>query len=159
MDQVEKLITVIQKTLIYFVLMGLFLLFLTQGVLLIPGMNSRLNLAINMEGKPINKDETMLYQAGNISPLPWTSLTLKLLDYTSRPDVEVMIDGKAAGSFLRNEISLAVKQGEIITIFNPAEHLPIKVIISKKTANINAPDLNTMIMGTGRIFFQPIELK
>lgn len=158
MDKVEKLTAVIQKTLIYFVLMGLFLLILTQGLLLIPGMNSRLNLAINMEGKPL-KDETTLYQAGNISPSPWTSLTLKLLDYTSRPDVEIIVDGKAAGSFLRNEISLAVKHGEIITIFNPADNLPIKVIISKKTANINIPELNTMITGTGRIFFQPIELK
>ncbi len=158
MEKIEPLIAIIQKVLLSFVLMGLFLMIFTQGLLLIPSMNSRLNLALRMEGEPI-KDETILFQAGDISFSPWTSLTLKLLDYNSRPDVEVMIDGKAVGNFLRNEISLAVKKGEIITIFNPAEDLPIKVIINKKTPNIHVPDLHTMIMGTGRIFFAPIELK
>lgn len=158
MDRIEKQLDLIEKMLVVCLKVMITLLIIVQLLLLIPGIGARFNIALRLEGEPL-KDEAQFYQVGNISLTPWANLTLQLLDYTSRPDVEIEVNGKEVGNFLRKEVSFAVKKGDLITIYNPAENLPIKVLVSKKTPNIRVPDLNTMVEGTGRIYFSTVIMK
>ncbi|MDD2432330.1 MAG: hypothetical protein PHX01_01305 [Clostridia bacterium] len=151
MGRIEKLLIICFKILFT-------LLVIVQLLFLVPGMGSRFNIALYLEGEPL-KEEAQLYQAGNISLIPWANLTLQLLDYTSRPDVEIEVNGQEIGNFLRKEVSLAVKKGDLITIYNPNENLPIKVLVTKKTPNILIPDLKAMIEGAGRLYFSAVVMK
>jgi len=157
-DYVERLLAQIEKVSIFCIKFLFVLLLCTQALLLVPGMGSRLNLALRLEGEPL-KNEALLSQAESVSSTPWTSITLELLDYQSRPDVEIEINGLEAGSFLRKEVSLAVKEGDLISIFNPVENLPVTVMVSKKTPNIQKPAFQTQVTGTGRRYFAPVKMK
>ncbi|MDD2212165.1 MAG: hypothetical protein PHS83_00710 [Clostridia bacterium] len=158
MDKTEKWLDLIQELLVLGLKFVVIILVITQLLFLLPGMGTRFNIALHLEGEPL-QEQIKQEQAGNIALTPWTSLTLQLLDYNSRADVEIEINGRSVGSFLRKEFSLAVKQGDLITIFNPPENLPVKVSVSKKTANIFMPELNAVVKGTGRMYFDAVVLK
>ncbi|MGI6588540.1 MAG: hypothetical protein ACOX2N_07205 [Peptococcia bacterium] len=158
MDKIGEQLDLIEKMLMACLKVMITLLVIVQLLLLIPGMGARFNIALDLEGEPL-KNEAQFYQAGNISLTPWANLTLQILDYTSRPDVEIEVNGQEVGNFLRKEVSLAVKKGDLITIYNPNENLPIKVLVCKKTPNILVPDLNTMVKGTGKIYFSAVVMK
>ena len=157
-DYVENLLEQIEKVSLFCIKALLVLLLCTQTLLLVPGMGPRLNLALRLEGEPL-KNEALLSQAESVSSTPWTSLTLELLDSHSRPDVEIEINGLETATFLRKEISLAVQEGDLISIFNPAENLPVTVMVSKKTPNIQNLTLQTKVTGTGRKYFAPVKIK
>jgi len=158
MNTIEKSLDFVQKAIFKGIIITFLILVISQIILLIPGMGIHLNTALRIEGEPL-KDEMLLSQAGNISPTPWTSLTLKLMDYASRPDVEIRVNGKDTGNFLRNTISLSVNNRDIITIFNPKENLPVKIIVSNKTSNILSPELNAKTEGSGRLYFDTVVIK
>lgn len=158
MEDMASLLETMEKIMILSLKLVIIVLLIAQSIMLIPGMGSRLNLALSLEGEPL-KEDTNLYQAGGISLTPWTSLTLELQEYNSRPDVEVEVNGADVGTFLRKEFSLAVKKGDLITIFNPKENLPVKIRISKKTPNILVPGLDKTVAGTGRLYFDAVDLE
>jgi len=158
MERMENLLDIMQNILVFCLQLVIIVMLITQSLMLIPGMDSRINLALRLEGEPL-KEDMNLYQAGSISLTPWTSLTLELQEYNSRPDVEIELNGADAGTFLRKEISLAVKQGDIISIFIPKDNLPIKIKISKKTPNILVPRLDSIVEGTGRLYFDAVDLE
>lgn len=140
----------------------LLLIVCTQILLLIPGMGGRLCLALYLEGEPLNNKELLRtegYFAGNISPTPWTSITLELQDYQSRPDVLVEINGLKTANFLRKEITLNVRENDVISYYNPDERRPVRIKVSKITPNITKPGLGVVVNGTGRRYFAPIKLK
>jgi hypothetical protein len=152
------MLSLTEKILIKTICFLLLILLAVQILFLIPGMGPRLNLALRMEGEPI-KEENAIYQAGNVATTPWTSLTLKLMEYKERPDVVVEVNGQEVNSFIKNEITLAVSKGDIITVINSGKNLPVKVMVSKKTSNILMPNLNTAVKGTGRLYFEPVVTK
>ena len=158
MERMENLLELMQKIMVFSLKVVIIILLITQSLLLIPGMGSRLNLALSLEGKPL-KEDLNIYQAWGFSLTPWTSLTLELQEYNSRPDIEIELNGTDVGTFLRKEFSLAVKQGDLITIFNPQENLPVKIRISKKTPNILVPGLDQMVEGIGRLYFDAVDLQ
>lgn len=140
----------------------LFIIVSTQVLLLIPGMGGKLCLALYLEGERLNDHELFRsesYLAGNISPTPWTSITLELQEYQSRPDVIVEINGIKTGSFLRKEITLNIRENDVITYYNPDKQRPVKIKVSKTTPNIMRPELGVVVNGTGRRYFAPIRLK
>lgn len=158
MDKIENLLDRVQGLIVFIVKLVIVLLLITQSLMLIPGMGIRFNTALRLEGEPL-KDEYNLYQAGTIALTPWTSLTLELQDYNSRPDVVIELNGRDIGTFLKKEFSLAVKQGDLITIINPEESYPVKIIVSKKTSNLQKPELNSVVNGSGRLFFDAVSLE
>lgn len=133
------------------------LVFTIQLLHLFPAFNSKLNLAIYLEGEPFLNDHLQL--AGGISSIPWANLTLKLMNYPQRPDVEIIINGEKIADFSRDEVSFNVKKGDLITLFNPQTELPVLVKVDKKTPNILVPSLETQVKGVGRIYLATISLK
>ena len=77
MERMENLLELMQKIMVFSLKVVIIILLITQSLLLIPGMGSRLNLALSLEGKPL-KEDLNIYQAGGFSLTPWTSLTLEL---------------------------------------------------------------------------------
>lgn len=127
-------------------------------VFFVPGAGGQLNLALQKEGKPL-QEEALFYEVGAISTAPWNSITLELLDYQSRPDVKIEVNGIETGTFLKKEYTLSVREGDVLTVFNPDERHPVRVRVSKKTPNIIKPSLGAEIGGIGRSYFDPVGFK
>lgn len=156
-EQVMKWFEKIDKVLINFIICVFGVLFFVQIIMMVPGMGRYMNTALRMEGEPIKEEWVSL--VGQISNTPWAIVNLELLDYVSLPEVKVFVDGKEAGNFINNMVTLTVKDGNRITVINPDQNLPIKVMLSKKTDNILHPPLKAMVSGTGTLFFEEIVIK
>lgn len=134
----------------------LLLMILVQTVMaVLPGTAAYLSLAVRMEGKSLNMEE-LISAAGNVSAAPWAALSLKLTDYVSLPDVKVFVDGNETGQFLHHEMTINVKHGSIVSVYNPAASRPVTVIISRKTPNIREPQLMSGVSGSGTLYFEPV---
>lgn len=154
----DKLGNFIDKFLLKFTLLNLALLVIFQLVLITPNIGHRLNTALRLEGEPLAENKLVEF-AGNVTTAPWATITLKLLTYVSLPDVKVLVDGKEIGDFLRNEVAITVKDGNIISIYNPNPYIPVTVIINKKTANVLEPSQNQGVEGTGTLYLNPVVIK
>lgn len=160
----EKVISQLERIFIGVMIVLLVALLFTQAIFLfIPGMGARLNLTLCLEGERIKDNRNLSLaensEAGSISTSPWNSITLELLEYQSRPDVELEVNGVSTVNFLRKEITLQVRHGDLLNVYNPNEQHPVKIKVSKKTMNILSPELGTMVTGVGRCFFPPIRMK
>lgn len=140
------------------IVMLLVLLVVQPVLILMPETGPYLNTALRLEGTPL-KDSDLVKITGEIAPAPWASLSLKILDYISMPQVKVIVDGREVGSFIKNEVTINIKHGNIIVIENPFPDIPITVIISRQTKNVTSPGLNSSVRGTGRLYFQPVVLR
>ncbi|MCR4442896.1 MAG: hypothetical protein QHH10_11540 [Peptococcaceae bacterium] len=137
----------------------LIFLVVIQAVLVsFPQAGKRMNVALRLEGEPLEMGDAALY-AGGVSSVPWAVLTLKLVDYMSRPEVSVIVDGKEVGSFLSSEVTLNVRHGSIVAVRNDDPRLPVSVIVSKKTPNILEPKVNSSASGNNMLFFEPVVIK
>lgn len=154
----DKLGYLIDKLLLKFVLLNLMLLIFCQLALMAPDVGQRLNTALRLEGEPLGHNKLVDY-AGGVTTAPWATVTLKLLTYVSLPEVKVLIDGKEIGHFLRNEVAITVKDGDIISIYNPNPYMPVTVIVNKKTANVLEPSKNQGVEGTGTLYLNPVVIK
>lgn len=149
----------IECILVRSIFLFLFLLIAVQSVyFFLPQMRVSLNSAINLEGKQINAEE-LVASAGDIASLPWAVINLKLLDYISLPDVKVLLDGEEVAGFIHNEVALNVKQGSIISVRNYNPQIPVTVIVSKRTPNIEQPAADAGVTGSGTLFFEPVVIK
>lgn len=124
----------------------------------IPKMRVSLNNTISLEGRQLDAQE-LIASAGDISTSPWAIINLKLLDYVSLPEIKVLLDGKEVASFIHNEVALNVKQGSIIAIRNYNKDMPVTVIVSKKTPNIQQPAEEVNVTGSGTLLFEPVVIK
>ncbi|PKM89006.1 MAG: hypothetical protein CVU87_06075 [Firmicutes bacterium HGW-Firmicutes-12] len=137
----------------------LFVLLLIQGVFFIlPEFRTQMNTALSLEGKPINSEE-LIALAGSISASPWAVINLKLLNYASLPEVEVLLDGKEVGNFIHDEVTINVKQGSIIAVRNMNQQRPVTIVINKKTPNILEPTEEVSVSGSGILFFKPVVIE
>jgi|GEM_PF-1176664 len=124
-------------------------------MILFPVSGHYLNVALRLEGKPLDLEEQVLF-AGGISSAPWASLSLKLVDYVSLPEAKVLVNGQEAGAFIHNEVTINVKHGDIVSVYNPNRSLPITVTVNKKTPNIREPALQSRVAGSGVLHFDPV---
>lgn len=133
------------------------LLVVQAGLAVIPGSGFYLNTALRLEGEPLVQEE-ISQMAGGITTAPWACISLQLMDYVSLPELKVLVDGQEAASFLKNEITLNVKQGNIIVIYNPYSY-PITVRVAKSTPNVLEPAPDSRVNGTGRLYLPPVVLR
>lgn len=151
---------VTDRNIFQFIGLLLVLLITVQAVLFyLPSVAPVLNTALRLEGKPLQSEELARY-AGDIAAVPWACITLKLLGPISRPEIKIMVDGQEVADFLHNEVTIAVRQGSLISI---RDLKPLKsaatVIVSKKTSNIAEPALNSKVSGTNDLMFGPVIIK
>lgn len=149
----------IDKAIFRTVIFLLFFLLLTQSAhFFMPQMRARMNTAIRLEGTPL-KTVDLVSAAVDVSMTPWAVINLKLLDYISRPEIEVLLDGKKVADFSRNEVAIKVKHGSIIAVRNLHAQLPVTIIVNKKTPNIIQPEINSKVAGSGVQYFEPVVLE
>lgn len=129
---------------------------LIQSVMVIyPPSGFYLNTALRLEGKPLDwEDQVSL--AGGISAVPWASLSLKLADYVSLPEVRILADGEEIGRFTHQEVTINVRHGSIVSIYNPDMLRSVAVTVSRKTPNIREPELESRVAGSGILYFEPV---
>ncbi len=141
---------------LYLLICGLllFVMSIQAGLVLHPALGLKLNHALRLEGETLEPEE-LTRLADGIAAMPWASLRLTLLDFVSLPEVMVMVDGQERGTFIKDELTLNVKHGNIITIYNPYPY-DITVEISKATPNVSQPALQSRVSGQGRLYFAPV---
>lgn len=150
---------IIEFLLLRSVIILLILLIVIQSVYFImPKIRVSLNNTMSLEGRQLNAEE-LIASAGDISTSPWAVINLKLLDYVSLPEVKVLVDGKEVASFIHNEVALNVKQGSNIAVRNYNKDMPVTIIVSKKTPNIQQPAEEVGVTGSGTLFFEPVVIK
>lgn len=135
-----------------------FIIVVQAVMFLWPQAGPHLNTALRLEGKPLQTEELVLVADG-VARTPWAVMSLKMLDYASRPEVTVLLDGKETGSFITSEVTINVKHGSVIAIRNPHRELAVTVVISKKTPNIQEPEIASQVTGCGTLFFSPVVIK
>ncbi len=149
----------INGLLLYSILLLLLVLVLAQSVLVInPEIGPLINTALWLEGEPLNSADPVS-SVGGFSDAPWAVVSFKLLDCVSMPGVKLLINGREAGTFLRNEITVTVKQGDIAAIQNTNPENPVTVIVSKKSPNVVTPQINSSVHGKGVLYFDGIIIK
>ncbi|MFY9174502.1 MAG: hypothetical protein WAO24_04055 [Peptococcia bacterium] len=124
---------------------------------LVPGVGVYFNYALRIEGGSVAEEE-IIQLADGISPAPWASLSITLQEFISLPGVTVLINGKEVGSFTKNNLTLNVKQGDILVINNPYSY-DVTVQITKTTPNIAEPKLQSQVNGTGLLYFDPVVIE
>lgn len=132
-------------------------LILTQIVMLNSWMGSRLNTALRLEGEPLKETE-IIEMAGGISTTPWASLSLRIVDYVSLPELKVIVNGKVVSDFLHGQVTIPVKNGDIVCIEGTPD-LVYTVEIVNKTPNIKRPLIESRVSGKGKKVFAPVVIK
>ncbi len=146
----------INGLLLYSILLLLLVMVLAQSALVIdPEIGPLINTALWLEGEPL-KSADSVSSVGGVSHAPWAVVSFKLLDRVSMPGVKLLINGREAGTFLQNEITVTVKQGDIAAIKNTDPENPVTVIVSKKSPNVLAPQINSSVHGKGVLHFDGI---
>lgn len=158
MNKKKQLWSLIDKTAISLTMIVGIILIIIQVVLLInPGVSSKLNTALRLEGEPL-KEAEIIELAGGISTTPWASLSLRLVDYVSLPELKVLVNGKIVSDFLHREVTIPVKNGDIISIQGNRD-LYYDVEICKKTPNIKRPLIESRVSGKGIQVFSSVVIK
>jgi hypothetical protein len=135
------------------------LLIAIQAVLFCrPDLGPLFNTALRLEGSPLNSEEYWQY-AGDIAVVPWACLTLRMAEYAGRSEVKVLVDGRETADFLQNEVTVNVRQGSLVTVFNPDSETAVTVTVSKTTPNIRQPSVNSRVSGTKNLSFEPVILE
>lgn len=110
-------------------------LIIAQTIIIIAGVDKGLTSNNSIEGMPIKKEE-FLFKQGNI--------VLQLLSYNKEQGnkISILINGEEIGTFSTKEVSLDVKNGDLIEIDSTDFMNNIDIIIKNKSSNIKINDLS-----------------
>jgi hypothetical protein len=88
------------------------------------------------------------------------SLTLSLAGYASLERLPVKVTGAAAGDFSQKELTVAVPDGDILTLDPTAYPYPLEVAISKSSGNLVYPRAGQSItLNHETVMIGPVKLK
>jgi len=125
------------RILIKIIILTLFFLFISQGIIYYQPLNYQLSLIDKLEGELINYEN--VYPAGDVL-LNVTHLTLRVINpyLTSLPEAKIYLNDKQVGDFTNLQYTLIVEKGDRIIVdassyfmdllieITPSEDLKIK---------------------------------
>ncbi len=117
----------IERVLLTFFILSFILLIISQMALTNPSMRAELFMNEEIEGTPL-KSEEFLYKHGE--------LTLKSLGKGNKQDAKILVNGDEKAVFLDDEITIKVRNGDIIEIDGSELSDYIDIIVVSKSDNI-----------------------
>lgn len=111
-------------------------LILVQILLVIPSVRSSLNLSDKSVGSPLSSDE-YLYNQGQ--------MTLQMIGIEPDPLLCILVNGEPAAMFEKMEMSINVKDGDVVEIDGSQSQIGHIVKVEGITSNINSDCLNAVV--------------
>lgn len=134
-DSSEK--NTVLENLLFFTCILCFLVLLTvQVILAVPSFRSVLNITDKTIGTPLNGDE-YLYTQGQI--------TLKMVGEEPDPTVRVLLNGDAIAQFDSTEMTLNVRDGDVVEIDGSHSLVGHIIRVESITTNINTKCKNGVV--------------
>jgi len=142
-------------------------LVLVQGAMLDDDVRYRLSLGEQLEGRPVNEQSYQSIQAASDSVLtgeetvsPWAEVEVEMLQFTSLPRAQVLVNGQWAGSFTEPKLRLRVMGADDIEIDTSSYEFPIQFRIKKVSVNVVQPSAGSIYKSDGgRIYVGKIMVK
>lgn len=138
-----------EKFLIRMVVFSLLLVVVSQGLMTADPIRFYMSWSERMEGENLPapvaapKSETAAPTAALESPQALLGITL--VQYTSLPEVQVLVNGKARYTFSRSSVLMRVNGGDTIEIDAGHYNYPVSFTITSGSANLAFP-------ATGAVF-------
>ncbi len=110
-------------------------LILVQVVLVVPSLRNILHISDKSIGMPLNGDE-YLYDQGQI--------TLEMIGEEPDPTVRILVNGDNVAQFDSNEMTISVKDGDVVEIDGSQSLVEHIVKVESVTTNINSHCTNAV---------------
>jgi hypothetical protein len=122
------------ERMLFFSFIGTFILMiLVQTALLSPSIRTYLSVDSEYEGTPLALEE-YLFEDG--------ALTLKLVNTEKNSLIKVLVNGDSVADFSINEVSIRVKDGDVVEIDGSQSKSAAEVKVISKTENVISDCLN-----------------
>jgi len=102
---------------------------IVQAAMVRPDVRAFLNIDQGLEGTALGAEE-YLYKEGDLG--------LELLDSEGNPDLRVMVNGDEVAAFTNKNLTLKVKDGDVVEIDGSSVQDGAEVEIASKSDNINS---------------------
>lgn len=134
----EKSWRIGEKLLVVMLALGLAMGGFAQIVRSSDSWSAKIYLGENWYGE---KYETERVAADNDSDKVWGNVTLELMDYTTLPEVKVLLNGEQAGEFREQQLTVRVEYGDVIAVDATAYASPVRVRIKSVSSVIDTAGL------------------
>lgn len=141
----KKFADKIEKYLIRFIVLGMVVLVLVQGMMTRDSLRFYLSWSERMEGQaleyPVSKEnvEPDKNQGMDINS-PYALLSLSLKKYSSLPRAVILINGEKVDDFENQEVDLKLMAGDIVEIDATFYDFPVEIKVNKVSDNLAFPE-------------------
>lgn len=141
----KKFADKIEKYLIRFIVLGMVVLVLVQGMMTRDSLRFYLSWSERMEGQaleyPVSKEnvEPDKSQGMDINS-PYALLSLSLKKYSSLPRAVILINGEKVDDFENQEVDLKLMAGDIVEIDATFYDFPVEIKVNKVSDNLAFPE-------------------
>lgn len=148
----KQFIDKVEKYLIRFIVLGVILLVVGQGLMTQDSMRLFLSWGERMEGQtvefPVNSGESALDEdmAATVES-PHALVVLGIQKYSSLPKAHVLVNGEQRESFLEKELTLQLMAGDVIEIDSSYYNFPVEVKVEKVSENLAFPRKDEIYTG------------
>ncbi len=141
----KKFLEKIEKYLIRFIVLGVLLMVLVQGMMTRDSLRFYLSWSERMEGQvleyPVSKDNTAAEESLDTGiNSPYASLSLSLEKYSSLPEAMILVNGEKVDAFENREVNLRLMAGDVVEIDATFYDFPVEVKVGKVSDNLAFPE-------------------
>jgi len=141
----KKFADMVEKYLIRFIVLGLVILVLVQGVMTRDPMRFYLSWEERMEGQsiefPVSSENKNIEKDLNKQiNSPYALITLSIDQFYSLPKSIILVNGEEKASFTNKEINLELMAGDIVEIDSRYYNFPIEYKIEDISDNVAYPE-------------------
>lgn len=142
-------------------------LVLVQGAMLNDDVRYRLSIGEQLEGRPVDEQSYQSIQAASDSVLtgeetvsPWAEVEVELMQFTSLPRAQILVNGQWAGSFTEPRLRLRVMGADDIEIDTSSYEFPVQFRVKAVSENVVQPTAGSIFKtDRGRIYVGKIMVK
>lgn len=139
----KKFINRVEKGMIRVIIFSLVIMVVVQTMMTREDFRLFLSWGEKLEGQPINYPVSSAKQAEHESASkaesPQALMTLSMDNFASLPKVDVLVNGKKAGTFTDKQVSLQLAAGDVVEIDSRCYDFPITYRINNTSDNVASP--------------------
>ncbi|MBC7076020.1 MAG: hypothetical protein H5T98_08140 [Syntrophomonadaceae bacterium] len=141
----KRFVDTVERYLIRFIVLGLVVLVLVQGMMTGESMRFYLSWGERMEGQRIELPASTGEQStesdfGAEVNSPYVLLTISVEQFSSLPKAVVLVNGEKRGSFAEEELVLELMAGDVVEIDSTYYNFPVSFTVKKVSDNLAYPN-------------------
>lgn len=152
----KKFVDKIEKYLIRFIVLGVVVLVLVQGMMTRDSLRFYLSWSERMEGQaleyPVSKENVEADESPGMDiNSPYALLSLSLEQYSSLPKAVILINGEKVDNFENQEVDLKLMAGDIVEIDATFYDFPVEIKVNKVSDNLAFPEKDQIYIANDSI--------